>query len=130
MSDCSISVLEKRIRKDTVRENIKKILKAYPAAKGCYLLMELLYYRDIEGMDIRIDYERIRKVPSPLTLSRRAQEIVSEWDETYGSLGNPYAPTAGTRVKRRSNEGVHRDYYSKLKRSDSDTAGYTDGALV
>lgn len=131
MSDCSISVLEKRVRSPTVRENVSLLCKKYPSIKGDYRLLLYRYWREVCGINISLKtFDEIRRAPSPMSITRRFQELNAEFQATYGSLGNPYAPSPETISKRRKNEFVHRDFYSKLKRSDNDTAGYTDGALV
>lgn len=107
-SDVDRDTLEERVSDPTCKEIVAQLCRVYPSIKGDY---RLLYYRYLRqaGLHINLkEFDLLRTLYSPETVTRRYRELADE---------NPadYAPTEATLSKRRKNEKVYRAYFKHEK---------------
>jgi hypothetical protein len=116
MSDVDQEILEDRANDPKCKDIVRELCRHFPECKGDY---RLLYYRYLRqaGLHINIrEFDLLRTLYSPETITRRYRELAGE---------NPadYAPTEATLSKRRKNEKVYRAYF-KHQRTPTNLAAF------
>jgi hypothetical protein len=109
VSDVPVETLEERANDPTCKDIVAELCRVYPSVKGDY---RLLYYRYLrsQGLHLNIqEFDLLRTLYSPETITRRYRELAGENPEDY-------APTEATLSKRRKNEKVYRNYFHKDKK--------------
>lgn len=102
-------IVQKQI---SIKEKVHRILLKYPATRGDDRLLLFYYLRAYCSVKLTFrQFEELRKIPSPDTLTRRRQEIQAKNENMR--------PTPKTQLKRELLQEANRNYFGKgLKLTD------------
>ena len=99
-------------RTERVKDRVEKILKEWPSTRGDDRLLQWRYLRAYTGVRLSFSqFESLRIMPSPETITRRRREIQAENEELK--------PTTRVRIKRKVREAaLHNQFGKGLKLTD------------